>query len=614
MNDKQKERYVFLPEKYPLYGRIISWSVLIMFIIFLIISIYAVHDAFGVMITILFIGIALFIITIVFLLLYAFIEKLIKKTQSAEDIINLLRESKERYALAVSGASEGLWDFNLKTGKAYFSEFWKSILGYTEGDIIDTIDFWRDSIHKDDREGVQQSLKNYIGKQTPYYSAEYRIKTKSGTYKWFFDKGRAIWDKDGNAIRIAGSSSDISNIKKVEEVLKSKTEELENARQKIENEVNNTRKFKQAVESSSDAISIMTPAGSIIYANPAWEDLSGYSYENVQGSQFADWYEKDTEPDIIKDMWATLKLGKPFTSDDLIGRRKDGTTYQVEISLFPIMRNGKRIFYTAIQQDITKRKEIDKAKTEFVSLASHQLRTPLSAVRWYAEMLLSGDAGNLDDKQNKYLGEIYSANKRMIELVGSLLNVSRIDLGTFGINPKETDLRKLFDTTLLELKPLIRERKIIIEKEYPESMQNAFIDPLLIRNVFQNLISNSIKYTPEGGKVEINLKEEDTFIRFSVSDTGYGIPEYQQDKIFTKLFRADNVREHDTSGTGLGLYIVKAIMEKSGGKIWFESPVKGRENEENKGTIFYGIIPIKGNVQKSGVELIGAKHINNIKE
>jgi len=305
-------------------------------------------------------------------------------------------------------------------------------------------------------------------------------------------------------------------------------------------------------------------------------------------------------------MWATLKEGRPFTSEDLVGKRKDGTTYQAEISLFPIIRNGKRIFYTAIQQDITKRKEIDQAKTEFVSLASHQLRTPLSAVRWYSEMLLSGGAGNLDDKQDKYLREIYSANKRMIDLVGSLLNVSRIDLGTFAMNPEITDLRKLFDSVVSELQPLISEKKLSIEKEYPDELTAVSVDPQLMRNVFQNLLSNSIKYTPESGRITINFKEEGDFINFAVTDTGYGIPKDQQDKIFTKLFRADNAREHDTDGTGLGLYIVKAIMERSGGKIWFESPVKGMEGEDNKGTTFYGIIPTKGTPQVSGVKLAKA--------
>ena len=228
-------------------------------------------------------------------------------------------------------------------------------------------------------------------------------------------------------------------------------------------------------------------------------------------------------------------------------------------------------------------------KTEFVSLASHQLRTPLSTVNWYAEMLLAGDVGTLNKKQKKYLEEVYSSNQRMVELVNALLNVSSLELGTFVIDPEPMDICRLAKDVIKEQKPQIDSKKIKFTFYCGKGASRICADPKLNRMIIQNLLSNSIKYTPEGGNIRlVILRTDNKNIQIKISDTGYGIPKKQHDKIFTKLFRADNVINKDTDGTGLGLYIVKSIVEKTGGKIWFESP------EENRGTIFYVALPIKG--------------------
>jgi signal transduction histidine kinase len=236
---------------------------------------------------------------------------------------------------------------------------------------------------------------------------------------------------------------------------------------------------------------------------------------------------------------------------------------------------------------------VDRAKTEFVSLASHQLRTPLSAIRWYSEMLLSKYVGELNEKQRQYVKEIYTGNLRMVELVNALLNVSRIDLGTFASEPEDVNLVEVCESVLSELAPQIIQKKQTVERIFSGAPVVYSADPKLIRIVFQNFLSNSVKYTPPEGHIvaEIGVREGSLYIR--VSDSGYGIPKAQHGKIFEKLFRADNVRQKDTEGTGLGMYIVKAIIESSGGKIWFDS-------EENKGTAFSVLLPLSGMVKKSG--------------
>lgn len=272
---------------------------------------------------------------------------------------------------------------------------------------------------------------------------------------------------------------------------------------------------------------------------------------------------------------------------------------------------------TGVAIDVSKHREIDQAKTDFVTLASHQLRTPLSIIKWYVDFVLSGDAGKLSPEQEKYLKEVYKSNERLIELVNALLDVSRIDLGTFAIEPEPTDIVKIARAALKRFEAEIDFKHLRIEK-YFDHFPLINLDPRLTKIVFENLVSNAVKYTPEGEVVRFEIKrtEKDAFIK--IMDSGCGIPREQQPKIFTKLFRADNVKKIESSGTGLGLYIVKAVIEKSGGKIWFESPCldlllkeKGKQSDvpldkRHRGTAFYITIPLKGMKKRAGTKKLSS--------
>jgi signal transduction histidine kinase len=231
-------------------------------------------------------------------------------------------------------------------------------------------------------------------------------------------------------------------------------------------------------------------------------------------------------------------------------------------------------------------KEVDKAKTEFVSLASHQLRTPLTSISWFSEMLLKQEVGSLNPKQKEYLSEVFAQNRRMIDLVDDLLNSSRIDMGMLSIELKSVDLRSILDSVLWEIDPLAKEKNIKVENNFPVGLPIIETDPELARIIFQNVISNAIKYTPNEGKVNIDLTQSGSHVDIKVTDTGYGIPEKQQNRIFTKMFRADNIRNKVTDGSGLGLYIVKAVVKELGGKIYFES-------KEGRGTAFFITLPMR---------------------
>lgn len=373
-------------------------------------------------------------------------------------------------------------------------------------------------------------------------------------------------------------------------------EDVKEERDKTEELAKDLKKFQLAVEDASDHIVITDPEGVILYANKAVEGITGFSNKEVVGKKAGnkDLWGGLMDKEIYKKFWDTIKNKKETFTGEFKNKRKNGEEYYAAASVSPVLDdNGEVIFFVGIERDITREKEIDKAKTEFVSLASHQLRTPLSAINWYTEMLMAGDAGKITKTQKDYLEEVYNGSNRMVNLVNALLNVSRIDLGTFAVDPENIDLKKISDEIIKELSPKIKSKKMKIETKYDLKLKEIKADPKLVGIIFQNLISNAVKYTSDGGKVKVKIEIKKPNVLISVLDDGFGIPKDQQSKIFNKLFRADNVREKETDGTGLGLYIVKSIVEQSGGKIWFES-------KENKGTKFYVELPLEGMKKKEG--------------
>ena len=387
--------------------------------------------------------------------------------------------------------------------------------------------------------------------------------------------------------------------------------DLEIAKNQLEAE---KAKDEAILASIGDAVMACDKDGRVTLFNGVAEALTGFSTKEVIGRHYSQLLhfikESDEKPgnDFIAEAIKTGRQTKMANHTLLI--TKDGQKIPVADSAAPVKdAHGEIMGCVVVFRDVTHERDVDKAKTEFVSLASHQLRTPLTSIGWYVEMLQSGDAGILNNKQKEFLSEVYTGNKRMVELVNALLNVSRMELGTFIVEPEPTDVVKLAQSVADEQKPQIEAKKLKLSEKYSKDLPLFNADPKLLRMVAQNLLSNAVKYTPDKGKVGFDIwlakkgdevgwkKVKEESVAITVSDTGYGIPAAQQEKIFTKLFRADNVREKDTDGTGLGLYIVKAIVDHSGGAVWFESV-------ENKGTTFYVTLPLSGMKKKEGAKTL----------
>jgi len=329
----------------------------------------------------------------------------------------------------------------------------------------------------------------------------------------------------------------------------------------------------------------------IILFNSIAETLSGYSAAEVVGKRYTEALKfvfEDTGRPNDEFVNTALSGTKTQMANPTALITRAGKSVSVADSAAPVRDpSGKVIGAVIVFRDVAHERQIDKAKTEFVSLASHQLRTPLTAISWYTELLLGGDAGKVSKPQKEFLTQIHDSNLRMIELVNSLLNVSRIDLGTLASDPEKTDIVALCDSVLGELAPQIAARSEKIVRSYPAGGVSLFADPKLMRIVAQNILSNAVKYTPEKGSVTISVSIDAEKFRMTVADTGYGIPDAQKSKIFTKLFRADNAKEKDPDGNGLGLYIAKAVIDAHGGSIRFDS-------QEGKGTTFFVELPASG--------------------
>lgn len=250
------------------------------------------------------------------------------------------------------------------------------------------------------------------------------------------------------------------------------------------------------------------------------------------------------------------------------------------------------IFIAKDMRELTE--HLQSRLAEFVSIASHQLRTPLTSMKLFIEMLVKGDVGDMNAKQREYMDNIQKSTSRMINLVNDLLSASRVESGTLSINPELVQLESFIQGMLDELRIYVSYKHCNIGFEKPETpLPKVSIDVNLMRQVLNNIFSNAIKYSSEDRcEILIGIEQiRDEYVLISIADKGIGIPKDLQPRMFEKFFRADNALKTDVEGTGLGLYVVKMILNIFGGTIWFES-------QEDVGTTFYITIPLKGIVQK----------------
>jgi len=366
-------------------------------------------------------------------------------------------------------------------------------------------------------------------------------------------------------------------LEKTTEALLNMLEDTERARGEAEEEKDKTLAI---ITNFVDGLLVFDKENKLSLINPQAEDFFGIKAAQIVGKTIPEFAGIPTLELLVgllgREIKAIFRKELPV-KENLI----------LEVSTIPIMREEEKVGTLVILHDITREKAIERIKTEFVSLAAHQLRTPLSAIKWTLRMLLDEDLGKITKAQREFIGKTYQSNERMISLINDLLNVTRIEEGRYLYKPTLTNIENITQFVINSYKEEVEKRKLKFEFKKPKKkLPKAMVDVEKIRLVIQNLLDNAIRYTKPGGTVTVFLKHIKKEIELSVRDTGVGIPKDQQERVFTKFFRGANVMRMETEGSGLGLFITKNIVEAHGGRIWFES-------EEGKGTTFYFTLPAK---------------------
>jgi PAS domain S-box-containing protein len=346
---------------------------------------------------------------------------------------------------------------------------------------------------------------------------------------------------------------------------------------------------KALFTSIGDGIIATDENGKVTEVNSAAIRIFGYHAEELLGKWFPHvvraFKEDGTEvARMDRPVMQAMLTGKPI-SDKAFFLAKSGRLIPCSVTVSPIMIDDHPVGAIEVFRDITHEHEVDRMKSEFISIASHQLRTPLTAIKTYSHMLAEGYGGALNDHQKDFMEIILGSIARMNELINTLLDISRIEEGRLSVAPQTTDLKDILQEIITELQPLAAARSLQLKSTFKAKKSKTTTDPLLVKEVCANLLSNAIKYTPERGTVHITLDQNGKDFIFVITDTGYGIPYDEQKRVFTKFFRAENILDKDTSGTGLGLYLVKQVVQNLGGKISFTST-------EDKGSTFTFTIPI----------------------
>lgn len=392
-------------------------------------------------------------------------------------------------------------------------------------------------------------------------------------------------------------------------------------------------RIQSLVESLSNGVIMFDLDQRVTMSNPAATQMTGLPEYGFYLTEFTKLFVAKTAKNDPKkkspletNIAHTLQSGESTKIDEVNLSR-----FSYEILITSVKDHEKNIIGGAIiLHDITHIKEVDRMKTEFVSIASHQLRTPLTAIKLFVEMLQNEEAGKVSARQKEYLDNVYQSTNRMVKLVNDLLNVSRLETGRLKIEPKPTQLEDFVQGIIDEVELIAKNKKCKIAFNKPkEKLPMIPFDQSLMRQVVHNFITNAIRYSPEkmcdivvslgltrGRTQKVTQKNAEDFreglrkiprssadqdsILISVKDSGVGIPKEAQVRIFEKFYRADNARKIEAEGSGLGLYVVKLIVDASGGKVWFESV-------EGKGATFYVSYPLSGMVARGGERGLAGK-------
>ncbi|MEA2092434.1 MAG: PAS domain-containing sensor histidine kinase [Patescibacteria group bacterium] len=346
------------------------------------------------------------------------------------------------------------------------------------------------------------------------------------------------------------------------------------------------RRFRAITDNTPDMIARFDEDCRYVYVNKTMEDIFGMSQKDFFWKNDAELGIKGERTPLFCEAINYVfnkKEKKEFYFEENI---KNERRYFYAILIPEFFEDGSVASALSITRDITEIKEIDQIKSEFISITTHQLRSPLSAINWCSQTLLSEESGELSEDQRNYLENIRESTQKLIKITDVFLQTTILDLEMFIINSEEVDVVVFLKKIVKSFSDKIEKKNIKLSEDYDSSivLEN---DPRVLSIVFKNMILNAIEYSPENGSVDISLKKEKDNVIFEVGDSGCGIKEKDKNKIFAKFYRSEKARSIKTYGTGLDLYIVKELLIKMKGKIEVESP----NPKFKKGCLFRVTLP-----------------------
>ncbi len=377
------------------------------------------------------------------------------------------------------------------------------------------------------------------------------------------------------------------------------------------------RRFHELIENAPDAILQVDPTGAIVIANRTAELMFGYSREELIGGNVDMFVPEAGRAGHARHRKAFAAAGvtRPMGQGlELYARRKDGIEFPVEISLSPV-QTEKGTNVTAMIRDVTERKRVEqefrslqqgyttelearhkeadrlnRLKSEFMASVSHELRTPLHTIIGFAELLAEEGESTFNDKHRRFLHHIQVDSEHLLGLINDVLDLSRIEAGGLNLHTEDISLDSIISEAVNAIRPSAGSKSVTVRAD-PAPNISVLADPLRMRQILYNLLSNGVKFTEPGGEVAVSSVADGDFVRITVTDTGVGIPTEECEHIFDKFYQVGHTTVGVRQGTGLGLTICKQLVEMQDGKIWVES-------RPGEGSYFHFTLPMKNTVME----------------
>jgi two-component system, sensor histidine kinase and response regulator len=495
--------------------------------------------------------------------------------------------SRERFELAVRGAGDGIFDWDVVTNEVFFSRRWKEMIGYEDGEIGNTFNEWASRVHPDDQERAIALVNAYLEGRSPTYELEHRLRHKNGTFRWILARGAALRDPEGRPHRMSGSHTDVTDRKAAEEELRRAKEAAEESH----------RVLNSILKSMADGVVVADETGKFIHFNAVAERILGLGAVDAAVGEWSERYGVFRPDGVTRYPANELPLARAMCGEETTDselfirnvRKPDGIWISVNarplVDHHGVIRGGVTVF-----RDITERKKAEAelrrakgaaeaantAKSEFLANMSHEIRTPMNAIIGMAELLADTE---LASDQRDYLDMVRKSSDALLGLINDILDFSKIEAGKLDLEEIDFALRDSLADTLTTLS--LRAYQKGLELAYhvaPDVPDDLNGDPNRLRQIVMNLVGNAIKFT-EAGEVVVDVERQpggspdEIALHFAVRDTGIGIPPEKQAAVFDAFTQADSSTTRKYGGTGLGLAISTRLVRLMGGRIWVESEV-----------------------------------------